>query len=102
MCVPFISDVDSRPWDFQAEECSLRCAVDRFNHRRYEKTSMSAAAATARAAAAAAAAGGVQEGGSNNRDIIVSVYHVNPKKLMLRDILIWVRSEKDLTINVCF
>merc|ERR1719464_2609126 len=58
----FGNDVDSRPWDFQAEECSLRCAVDRFNHRRYEKTSMSAAAATARAAAAAAAAGGVQEG----------------------------------------
>ena len=66
-------DVDSRPWDFQAEECSLRCAVDRFNHRRYEKTSQSAAAATARAAAAAAAAGGnVQDPGSN-REIIVSI-----------------------------
>merc|ERR1712241_427944 len=67
----FGNDVDARPWDFQAEECSLRCAVDRFNHRRYEKTSQSAAAATARAAAAAAAAGGsVQDPGSNNRDII--------------------------------
>ena len=67
-------DVDSRPWDFQAEECSLRCAVDRFNHRRYEKTSQSAAAATARAAAAAAAAGGNgPEAGSNNRDMIVSI-----------------------------
>jgi len=66
----FGNDVDSRPWDFQAEECSLRCAVDRFNHRRYEKTSQSAAAATARAAAAAAAAGGnVQDPGSN-REII--------------------------------
>ena len=66
-------DVDSRPWDFQAEECSLRCAVDRFNHRRYEKTSQSAAAATARAAAAAAAAGGNgQELGTMNREIIVS------------------------------
>ena len=32
-----LSDVDSRPWDFQAEECSLRSAVDRFNHRRYQK-----------------------------------------------------------------
>jgi len=32
----FGNDVDSRPWDFQAEECALRCAVDRFNHRRYE------------------------------------------------------------------
>ena len=32
-----ILDVDSRPWDFQAEECSLRSAVDRFNHRRYQK-----------------------------------------------------------------
>ena len=51
----------------------MRCAVDRFNHRRYEKTSQSAAAATARAAAAAAAAGGsVPDPGSNNRDIIVS------------------------------
>ena len=29
--------MDSRPWDFQAEECSLRSAVDRFNHRRYQK-----------------------------------------------------------------
>ena len=32
-----LPDVDSRPWDFQAEECSLRSAVDRFNHRRYQK-----------------------------------------------------------------
>ena len=70
----FGNDVDSRPWDFQAEECSLRCAVDRFNHRRYEKTSQSAAAATARAAAAAAvAAGGAgQDMGSGNKDFIVS------------------------------
>ena len=51
----------------------MRCAVDRFNHRRYEKTSQSAAAATARAAAAAAAAGGNgQELGTMNREIIVS------------------------------
>jgi len=28
-------DVESRPWDFQAEECLLRSAVDRFNNRRY-------------------------------------------------------------------
>ena len=68
----FFIDVDSRPWDFQAEECSLRCAVDRFNHRRYEKTSQSAAAATARAAAAAAAAGGNAQDAGSNRDIIVS------------------------------
>ena len=47
--------------------------MDRFNHRRYEKTSQSAAAATARAAAAAAAAGGNgQELGTMNREIIVS------------------------------
>ena len=26
----FGNDVDSRPWDFQAEECALRAAVDRF------------------------------------------------------------------------
>jgi len=31
------NDVDSRPWDYQAEECSLRSAVDRFNHRRYQR-----------------------------------------------------------------
>jgi len=33
----FGNDVDSRPWDFQAEECALRAAVDRFNNRRYNK-----------------------------------------------------------------
>lgn len=27
--------MDARPWDFQAEECSLRTCVDRFNSRRY-------------------------------------------------------------------
>merc|ERR1712241_176604 len=31
------NDVDSRPWDFQAEECALRSAVDRFNNRRYDR-----------------------------------------------------------------
>ena len=31
------NDVDSRPWDFQAEECALRFAVDRFNNRRYDR-----------------------------------------------------------------
>lgn len=30
-----IIDLDARPWDFQAEECALRFAVDRFNNRRY-------------------------------------------------------------------
>ena len=33
------NDVDSRPWDFQAEECGLRTAVDRFNNRRYDRGS---------------------------------------------------------------
>jgi len=33
----FGNDVDSRPWDFQAEECALRSAVDRFNNRRYDR-----------------------------------------------------------------
>ena len=67
----------------------MRCAVDRFNHRRYEKTSQSAAAATARAAAAAAAAGGNgQELGTMNREIIVSclafcVFIKSYKKFML-------------------
>lgn len=31
----FFIDLDARPWDFQAEECSLRACVDRFNNRRY-------------------------------------------------------------------
>lgn len=29
------NDIDARPWDFQAEECALRAAVDEFNNRRY-------------------------------------------------------------------
>lgn len=29
------NDLDARPWDFQAEECTLRSCVDRFNNRRY-------------------------------------------------------------------
>merc|ERR1719361_335960 len=29
----FGNDVDSRPWDFQAEECALRSAVDRFQEK---------------------------------------------------------------------
>lgn len=29
------NDIDARPWDFQAEECALRTAVDKFNNRRY-------------------------------------------------------------------
>jgi len=33
------ADLDARPWDFQAEECALRAAVDRFNNRRYGETS---------------------------------------------------------------
>uniref|UniRef100_A0A0P5CBR6 Striatin-interacting protein n=1 Tax=Daphnia magna TaxID=35525 RepID=A0A0P5CBR6_9CRUS len=35
----FGNDLDARPWDFQAEECALRSAVDRFNSRRYDKNS---------------------------------------------------------------
>ncbi|XP_066526737.1 striatin-interacting protein 1 homolog isoform X2 [Hoplias malabaricus] len=31
------NDLDARPWDFQAEECSLRASIERFNSRRYEK-----------------------------------------------------------------
>lgn len=30
-----LTDLDARPWDFQAEECALRACVDRFNNRRY-------------------------------------------------------------------
>lgn len=31
------NDMDARPWDFQAEECSLRACVERFNSRRYQQ-----------------------------------------------------------------
>uniref|UniRef100_A0A8B9GR96 Striatin interacting protein 1 n=1 Tax=Astyanax mexicanus TaxID=7994 RepID=A0A8B9GR96_ASTMX len=31
------NDLDARPWDFQAEECSLRASIERFNSRRYDK-----------------------------------------------------------------
>ncbi|CAG0914425.1 unnamed protein product [Notodromas monacha] len=31
----FGNDLNARPWDFQADECSLRANVDRFNNRRY-------------------------------------------------------------------
>lgn len=31
----FGNDLDSKPWDFQLEECNLRTAIDRFNARRY-------------------------------------------------------------------
>jgi hypothetical protein len=33
----FGNNVDSRPWDFQAEECALSLAVDRFNNSRYDR-----------------------------------------------------------------
>nr|SVE74980.1 EOG090X01YQ [Daphnia dolichocephala] len=39
----FGNDLDARPWDFQAEECALRSAVDRFNSRRYDKNSSGSA-----------------------------------------------------------
>lgn len=35
---PFASDLDARPWDFQAEECALRANIERFNSRRYDKS----------------------------------------------------------------
>ncbi|KAM6437403.1 striatin-interacting protein 2 isoform 7-T7 [Liasis olivaceus] len=31
------NDIDARPWDFQAEECSLRAHIEAFNSRRYDK-----------------------------------------------------------------
>ena len=34
-CFICFTDLDARPWDFQAEECTLRTCVDRFNNRRY-------------------------------------------------------------------
>lgn len=30
-------DIDARPWDFQAEECTLRASIEAFNSRRYDK-----------------------------------------------------------------
>lgn len=38
--VSHFKDVDARPWDFQAEECALRAAVDRFNNRHYAPESL--------------------------------------------------------------
>lgn len=32
-----LSDIDARPWDFQAEECALRESIEKFNTRRYDK-----------------------------------------------------------------
>ncbi|XP_069485690.1 striatin-interacting protein 2 isoform X6 [Ambystoma mexicanum] len=31
------NDIDARPWDFQAEECTLRANIESFNSRRYDK-----------------------------------------------------------------
>uniref|UniRef100_A0A8B9F4D6 Striatin interacting protein 2 n=1 Tax=Amazona collaria TaxID=241587 RepID=A0A8B9F4D6_9PSIT len=31
------NDIDARPWDFQAEECTLRANIEAFNSRRYDK-----------------------------------------------------------------
>ncbi|NXK42277.1 STRP2 protein, partial [Piprites chloris] len=31
------NDIDARPWDFQAEECTLRANIEAFNSRRYER-----------------------------------------------------------------
>lgn len=31
------TDIDARPWDFQAEECALRESIEKFNTRRYER-----------------------------------------------------------------
>jgi len=42
----FGNDVDSRPWDFQAEECALRAAVDRFNNRRYNRVQSGSSTST--------------------------------------------------------
>ena len=55
----FGNDVDSRPWDFQAEECSLRAAVDRFNNRRYNKVSGDQVSAQVSTGGASAAAAGI-------------------------------------------
>ncbi|KAK7814109.1 hypothetical protein U0070_020968 [Myodes glareolus] len=30
-------NIDARPWDFQAEECTLRANIEAFNSRRYDK-----------------------------------------------------------------
>lgn len=30
-------DIDARPWDFQAEEGTLRANIEAFNRRRYDK-----------------------------------------------------------------
>lgn len=35
----FTSDLDARPWDFQAEEFSLQANINNFHTRRYDKPS---------------------------------------------------------------
>jgi len=37
-CLFLGTDLDARPWDFQAEECALRANIERFNSRRYDKS----------------------------------------------------------------
>ncbi|EMP26346.1 Protein FAM40B [Chelonia mydas] len=32
------NDIDARPWDFQAEECTLRANIEAFNSRRYDNS----------------------------------------------------------------
>ena len=75
--ISFFPDVGSRPWDFQAEECLLRSAVDRFNHRRYGRPTT---AATNAAMAAAANNAGTDNNGQSQMgftgDKIVSVLQV--------------------------
>lgn len=54
----FGNDLESRPWDFQAEECTLRACVDRFNLRRYPEATQKCGAG----------AGGNNGNSANNSD----------------------------------
>ena len=42
LSLSLVSDIDARPWDFQAEECALRESIERFNTRRYDRSQPSA------------------------------------------------------------
>ena len=80
----FVPDVESRPWDFQAEECLLRSAVDRFNHRRYGRPTTAATNAAVAAANNAAADNNVQSQLGFTGDKIVSLFtcKINLKALI--------------------
>lgn len=60
------ADLDARPWDFQAEECTLRACVDRFNNRRYLSGPSGSILRTATGNGNGTSHTGLQQSSSNN------------------------------------